>query len=257
MKGYFNYKGGKIYFEIIGKGQPVTFIHGFSLDQRVWKQQVDFFKKRFRVITYDMRGYGKSSIPKQKHSHHDDLRALLNYLNIPKTHLVGLSLGGEIAADFAVTHPNKLISLCLVDSSLGGYPSTVDWNVKAKEHGIKQAKINWLNHPVFKTTRTNKKVVIELKKMMADYSGWQWLNPMFRNKVSPKPINRLDRIICPTLIIVGEKDLTYYHSIANVLKKGIKNSQKQIIKGAGHMVNMEGAQEFNHELFEFLNSVSN
>ncbi len=240
--------------KIIGSGIPIVFIHGFSLDSRMWQLQVDYFAKTNQVITYDMRGYGKSEPPNGSYSHVKDLRELLASLKIDKAHIVGLSLGDEVAIDYTLTDPDTVLSLTLADTSLGGYSRTVDWRVYAKEQGLEQAKENWLNHPVFAPSNHNSAVAKQLKAMVGDYSGWHWLNDDPRIKLNPPAIDRLGEINVPTQIILGELDLPYYHDIAKILIDKIPNSKLHIIKGAGHMTNLENAVKFNEIVDSFINS---
>ncbi len=100
--GLLAYNDGHIYYEVSGSGEPIVFIHGFTLDHRMWRPQVEFFAQDYQVITYDVRGFGKSSIPTQPYSHDDDLLALLTYLGIEQAHIVGLSMGGRIATNFTL-----------------------------------------------------------------------------------------------------------------------------------------------------------
>jgi pimeloyl-ACP methyl ester carboxylesterase len=183
----------------------------------------------------------------------EDLRKLAQDLNLKQFHLVGLSLGGEIAQEYALTYPTSLLSLTLVDTSLGGYPSTVDWRVYAQEQGLAKAKENWLNHPVFAVTKSKPLVFAKLKEMVDTYSGWHWLNEGFRIKLSPPAIDRLADIKLPTQVILGQLDLPYYHDIARILDAKIPNSKLHIISGAGHMSNLEDAVVFNQLLSDFIN----
>lgn len=232
-------------FQTVGTGVPIIFIHGFSLDSRMWQPQVNYFTKTNQVITYDMRGFGKSEPPSGSYSHVEDLRELLASLKVAKAHIVGLSLGGEVAIDYTLTYPDTVLSLTLADTSLGGYASTVDWRVYAKEQGLEHAKQNWLNHAVFVPSSRNPEVAKQLKDMVDDYSGWHWLNEDQRIKLDPPAKVRLSEINVSTQIILGELDLPYYHDIAMILTDKIPNSKLHIIKDAGHMTNLEKAQEFN------------
>ncbi len=239
-------------YQKTGTGEPIVFIHGFSLDYRMWLPQIKRFSPANLVITYDLRGFGKSPLPVGPYSHADDLHNLLENLNISKTHLVGLSLGGEIAVDYTLSHPEKVISLTLAGSSLGGYPSTVDWQVYAKEKGVEKGRQNWLNHSVFSSTQSKPKVFSQLQQIVNDYSGWHWLNPDPRTKLNPPATDRLNNIIVPTEVIVGELDLPYYHNIADKLIEKITNSQLDILGNSGHMVNLEKAISFNSILANHL-----
>ena len=245
-------KTGSIYSEIKGTGDAIVFIHGFTLDHRIWNEQVKLFSRNYQTLSYDMRGFGKSLVPHKPYSHHNDLRDILEFNKIKKAHIVGLSLGGEVAIDFTLTYPEFVLSLVIADSSLGGYASTVDWRVFAKEQGIDKAKKNWMNHEVFKTTWENSTVLKELETIVSGYSGWHWLNNDMKEKLSMPALSRLQEILVPTLIITGENDLPYFQTIADILHKGIKNSQKKIIIGAGHMSNMEKPEEFNRILWDFI-----
>lgn len=236
----------------MGNGMPIIFIHGFSLDSRMWQPQVDHFSKTNQVITYDMRGFGKSESPSGSYGHVEDLKALLASLKIDKAHIVGLSLGGEVAIDYVLTYPDTVLSLTLADTSLGGYASTVDWRVYAKEQGLELAKQNWLNHTVFAPSNRSPEVAKQLKIMVDDYSGWHWLNEDPRIKLDPPAKDRLAEIKVPTQIILGELDLPYYHDIAKVLTNKIPNSKLHVINDAGHMTNLENAVKFNEFVDSFI-----
>ena len=243
---------GQIYYETIGSGEPIVFVHGFTLDHAMWQPQAEFFSKNYQVITYDARGFGKSSLPEGPYDHAADLSALLKHLGVGHVHLVGLSMGGRIAINFALNYPEKVKTLTLMDSALDGYKSEVDWRVYAKEQGLEKAKENWLNHELFTVTKKRPEVVSALRAIIASYSGWHWLHHDPQIVASTHARDHLHEIIKPTLIVVGEGDLSYFHNIANVLATGIPNSQKVIVPNAGHMVNMEAPDGVNELLVDFI-----
>ena len=253
-QGYFIDGNTKLYYERFGIGETIVFLHGFSLDHRMWQDQIDIFASEYQVLTYDMQGFGRSTIPTKQYSHYEDLHKLLSFLKIDKIHLVGLSMGGEAAIEFTLKYPSKVRSLCVIDSSIDGYSENVDWTVHKKEEGIEIAKQNWLNHKVFETTVKNAKVKKKLTKIMELYSGWHWFNNDPREHVYPKSVNRLSEISVPTLIIVGEKDLPYFISQSKILNQEIKASELLIIPGVGHMSNMESPQAVNMALTNFLDN---
>ena len=143
----------------------------------------------------------------------------------------------------------------MLESSLGGYPSTVDWDVHADKVGVEQAKVNWLNHPVFAQSITNPSARHALEDALKDYSGWHWLHNDVRQKVQPPAKDRLGEITAPTLIIIGEEDLSYYHDIAAVLHEQIKGSELVAFAEAGHMVNIEKSGEVNSLISDFIASL--
>ncbi len=243
---------GELYFETNGIGEPILFVHGFSLDHRMWQPQIEHFRNQYQTICYDMRGFGKSSLPTGEYSHHDDMKYLLNTLGIDKIHLVGLSLGGEMSIDFVITYPDRVKSLTLIDSSLGGYPCNVDWRVYAEEQGLDQAKQNWMKHDVFKPSCQKSEVKKLLEQFVCDYSGWHWLHHDPRIKVVPSAMERLSEIKVPTQIIVGENDLENYHLIANVIHKKVEKSSVTILPNTGHMANLENPEQINHLIHSFV-----
>lgn len=243
---------GQLYFETCGDGEPIIFLHGFTFDHRMWQPQVDYFSKQYEVITYDMRGFGKSTLPTTAYSHHEDLCQLMSFLKIDAASIIGLSLGGEMATDFTLSYPQMVRKLILADASMHGFDSTVDWQVHAQTVGLIEAKNRWLNHQVFKTTAIPNKMHNELKTMVADYSGWHWFNHDPREKLSPPAIDRLAEITCPTLIITGSQDLSYFQTIADKYHQDIVGSQKISIPEAGHMINMEKPEQFNTIIEQFI-----
>jgi alpha/beta superfamily hydrolase len=112
-EGFAEINGTRLHYEIKGKGHTIVLIHGGLADSRLWDDQFTKFSKNFRVIRYDLRGFGKSDFPVGAFSHVEDLYALLKFLKVEKVSLVGLSLGGIIAADFTLEHPETVEALVL------------------------------------------------------------------------------------------------------------------------------------------------
>src|SRR6185436_3073968 len=92
--GYAPSNGTSLYYEVSGEGEAVVLLHGFSLDHRMWAPQVDALAGRYRVVRYDLRGFGRSAPSPERFTHADDLLALLDHLHIDRAALVGLSMGG-------------------------------------------------------------------------------------------------------------------------------------------------------------------
>src|SRR3990172_11439146 len=121
---YVSVVGGRLYYEIKGTGHPIVLIHAGFLDRRMWDEQFEFFAKDFKVIRYDVRGFGKSSRPAEKYSDIEDLHTLLTSLKVEKTYLVGVSNGGRIAIDFTINHQSIVGALILVGSGVSGYETS-------------------------------------------------------------------------------------------------------------------------------------
>jgi len=247
------HNNGHLFYESAGTGEPLVLVHGFTLDHRMWKPQVAHFAGSRRVITYDARGFGASSLPSTPYSHVEDLVALLDHANVERAHFAGLSMGGRIAINLALSHPDRVQSLTLIDSALDGYPNEVDWNVFAMRDGLARAKQRWLDHHIFDAARKHPTVQKELADIIADYSGWHWLNEDTFAAPSTNARERLHEIETPTLVMVGEYDLPYFQNIASTIAHGIPDAQFTIIPSAGHMSSMEAPVFVNSALATFLN----
>ena len=259
---YAKVNGTTLYYETKGNGQTVVLLHGWTLDTTMWDDQFDEFAKQYHVLRYDLRGYGKSALKTQEpFTHHDDLKALLDYLKIEKAALIGLSMGGTIAINFTLTYPETVSALVTVDSSIENSTSPYmaefnkSWSkifVKGKEGGVESARSFWMEMPLFKPVMDNPRCSTRLKNIVGSYSGWDFVNESNIIEMSPIPERRLHEVKAPTLVVVGELDDTGFLDIGNVISNGIRGSEKVTLRGVGHMSNMENPEEFNRIVLNFL-----
>lgn len=247
--------GTSLYYELAGTGHPLVLIHGSPLDTRMWIEQVEVFAQQYQVICYDVRGYGRSAPPVgNEYTHADDLRALLTYLGVAHAHVVGLSMGGAVALDFALTYPAIACALVLVDSALSGFswsPQTFE-SLNDPQSSVEERKQLFLEHPLFAPAREHPQVTSRLKQMIFDYSAWHWANHDPERPLEPSAIQRLHTIMAPVLIAVGERDLQAFHLIADLLQYAIPDTEKVVLPGIGHMTNMEDPNTFNQIVLNFL-----
>lgn len=253
----------KIYYEISGQGTPLILIHADTLDCRQWEQQVEFFAPKYRVITYDVRGFGKSEIPvDQAYSFAEDLGLLMRELKIKEAHIVGLSMGAAIAIDLALSHPDMVLSLTLADAGISGdgfgpgFVETIGAITKlAKQGKLDEAKFQWSQLPLFDFSRNMPDVWEQVQKMVAKTSGFRWYGGNQPLPLVPPAATRLAEIKVPTLIMVGEYDAPDFQRKARLLKEQIRMSQIVTITGAGHLSNMDNPGMFNKELNKFLAAI--
>jgi len=262
--GYAEVKDAKLYYEIAGKGEPIVLVHGITLDTRMWDDQFKEFSQHYKVIRYDVRGFGKSSTPieDEPYSNYKDLKALLDYLDIREAHIAGLSMGGSIAIGLTLEYPDYVSSLITVDTSLDGFNYSRDflvWYISlftiAKEKSVDVALEAFMNGPLFEATMRNPIVADRLRQIVRSYSGWRLLYDDPQIDPVPSPHSRLHEIKCPTLAIVGEYDLPDFHEIANKIDRDVLDSRKCVLQGVGHMSNMEDPEVFNREVLAFLESL--
>jgi pimeloyl-ACP methyl ester carboxylesterase len=238
-------------------------VHGFSLDTRMWDDQFEHLAQDYHVIRYDLRGFGQSSLPTQEsYSHGEDLHALLVHLGVEAAYLVGQSMGGECVVDFALTYPDTVRALILIDCGLSGFPWSQSLSAlmdaiwkQATEGGTQAAKDTWLAHPFFAQALCQPMVAARLKQSMADYSGWHFVSSDPRQGIEPPAIQRLNQIKVPMLIIVGENDVLDFLAMSDFLAQHVPNARKVLVAGAGHMVNMEAPDQINEAILHFLRAL--
>lgn len=259
--GYAPVIEGSLYYETIGSGQPLIFVHGMGLDARIWDEQFHAFSDNYQVIRYDLRGFGKSSLPAGDYAHHTDLCNLMQYLGIERAHLIGLSMGGRVTIDFAIIHPGSVLSLVMVDAVVHGFPfnpnpATEAVNKAAREYGPVAANKEWLKHDLFIPANRQPGVATQLERIVGSYSGWHWVNKNPWIPITPQAIQQLHKISAPSLVIVGEEDIPDFRAVSDLLHEKIAGSEKIVMHGVGHMSNMEDPDSFNSHVRAFLSSVA-
>lgn len=260
VTGFAPVNGAQLFYEVSGSGDPLILIHGFGLDRRMWDNQFISFAQSYSTVRYDLRGFGKSSLPAQKeYSHHHDLHRLLMFLGINRAHVAGLSVGGRVAIDFALTYPSMVSSLVLADTVVHGYKFqnyTQEAIAKAaKESGVEAGKQLWLDSDLFQTTMQYPEQARLLKEIIHDYSGWHFLNKNPWRPIEPPALQQLSKIGAPTLVLYGDHDLPDFQSLSKIVGETIPGARSVIIHGAGHMCNMEQPDEFNDTILQFFNSI--
>ena len=260
-EGYAAVNGTKLYYEIRGQGHPLVLIHGGFMDRRMWDGQFELFAQKYKVIRYDVRGYEKSDKAVGSYSHVEDLRRLLDFLGVEKACVLGLSLGGQIAIDFALEHPDRVDSLILVGAAMTGYPFkyNADFIAKytavttaAKTAGLDEAVEKVLQLPFFIPAKPDSEFVNRMRPMIREnFRAW---NSSEGQAVWPNPpaFKRIEKIAVPTLIIVGDKDIPVILDVGEMLKTRIKGARKEIVRDAAHHVNMEQPAAFNRIVLDFL-----
>jgi pimeloyl-ACP methyl ester carboxylesterase len=125
QSGFADIPGGQLYYEMTGSGESVVLIHGNAGDRRHWDFQFEALARDYRVIRYDVRGFGRSSLPveHEAYSAHEDLAVLLDHLGVKSAHIGGWSMGSGIAIDFVLAYPERAKSLISVGPWVFGYSS--------------------------------------------------------------------------------------------------------------------------------------
>ena len=262
---------GRMYYEQNGEGEPLIFLHGHSLDTRMWDPQWEVFSKYYHVIRLDFRGYGKSSDQSEtfQFTHVDDLITLMDFLKIEKAHIIGLSMGAFVAGDMLAMYPERMLSCTLTSGgirSVSGPSEPMDEEEKSrrdkeieelKKKGIDRYKKEWHKILMSSGGSQRERMSLPLYHMVKDWSCWQQLHKEVRNYYAKEAWAELKRkgiVDVPTLLVRGENEIKYSTGNPNEMLY-LSNATFVIIKDCGHMLNMERPEEYNEVLLSFLNSI--
>jgi 3-oxoadipate enol-lactonase len=253
--------GAGLVYEVAGDGPAVVLVHGFGLDMRMWEPQAEHLVARFRVVRYDCRGFGASGPfdPAVPYTHAGDLVALLDHLDIGEAVLAGLSFGGRVVLQTALTAPARVRGLILLDAVLDGVP----WDPESADAldelarrvqagGAPAGREAWLAHPLFAAARQRPELAGQLAAMVAGYPGQHWLGHDPHRPGQPRPFDVLEDVAAPTLVAVGGQDVPGFREMSAVLARRIPGAELRVVAGAGHMVNMEQPAAVNELLTRFL-----
>jgi pimeloyl-ACP methyl ester carboxylesterase len=257
-EGYAPVENGRLYYETRGAGPAVVLIHGGNMDRRIWDDQIPALAERYRVVRYDVRGFGRSSDPASPYASEEDLRRLMDHLALDRATLIGLSLGGRIAIDFALAHPQSVRALVLAGPGLSGFDWSDDLSGrrerlrKAIEAKDDDAVIDWwLTSDYMKPAMANEALAPKVRAIVKE-NLHSWYREAPETELSPPAAGRLPEIRVPTLVVVGALDIPDIQRIVDTIAADVPGAEKKVIEGAGHMVNMERPAEFNRLLLDFL-----
>jgi 3-oxoadipate enol-lactonase len=275
---HLNTNGIVTYFEdsaLAGaSGPPVVLIHGHSVDLRLWDEQVPALTAAgYRVIRYDVRGHGRSTAPPTGYTWEDyaaDLCDLLDQVNVEAAHVVGLSMGGGIALQFALSAsggPARVLSLTLVDSALPGFTYSEEFSgqIEALMAAVRAESLSaegaspraaferlWLTHPLFDGLRRFPDRFQRVREMVLAYPAADYREDAVPAGYAPALIDRLHEIAAPALVLVGEMDIPDFHLVADILAENLPHARKLVLPDCGHIPPLEQPQAFNEALIAFL-----
>ena len=248
-----------------GSGQPIVFLHAFPLNQTMWNDQVAAFSSSHRVITFDWRGFGASSLgskPSNLAGFADDLAGLLDHLQIKSAAICGLSMGGYAAFAFYRKYPDKVAALVLCDTRASadteeGKQSRHEMAALARQQGTPPIIEAMIPRLLGETTlRTKPQTAERVKEMIRAAQPEGIAQALFGMAQRDDSTELLSKITCPTLIIVGDEDKLTPPSDAEKMHLSIAFSQLRVINHAGHLANLEEPSVFNQTVRDFLKQLS-
>ncbi len=261
---YAAVNNGQLWYETAGTGHPLILLHGGLVDSGLWDPQFPVFAQRYQTIRYDLRGHGRSSdAGPAPYSHIEDLHALLDVLEIPQAHILGLSRSGAIVVDFALAHPEIVTALLPVAAGLSGFEYTAEPEIEQRfvdeEAALERGSVDeaveislqvWTDG----VQRTPEQVDPAVRERVR-----QMTTALYTRGDPPAPIRvdrpaaaRLGEIQIPTLVIVGDQDLLETREVADALAAGIPGARKAVIPNSARHLNLEQPEEFNRIVLDFL-----
>jgi pimeloyl-ACP methyl ester carboxylesterase len=254
-----NFNGLQIY-DYEGKGLPLVFVHAFPLNSKMYKPQVEFYKDKFRVITYDVRGLGKSKSSNNQFTlekYSDDFLSVINHLGLEKIIACGVSMGGYIILRSYIKNPDVFSKIILADTRAERDDNTGLINRSNVIASILAGKRNefassFLQKLINKKSYENAELKNFLEGLIDENSDEGICGAQLALGTRVNSIDYLDKFNVPTLIIVGEDDVLTPPSCAETMNKLIKNSELKIIKDSGHLSNLENPAAFNSSILDFI-----
>lgn len=253
------------------EGETVVLIHGFTAPLEMWAPTVPALVSGYRVLTYDLRGHGRSDLPFGGYdltTQADDLRGLLDHLRIEQAHLVGDAAGGGIAVELALSHPERVRSLTLIGTRIHGWkepPGSVppltdeeeaynqEFQRRFKEDSLPEILEWWWRGEWSRPMREDgiRRRAPRFRDLILSHPGGAW-----QATLPPRPVPphhpRLGEIQAPALVVVGGADMPAIKVHAMEWRRCLHNCAYAEIFDAGHVPSWEFPAQFNQVLTNFL-----
>lgn len=255
--------GARLAYDVAGAGEPLVLVHAGIADRRMWDAQVPAFAARYRVIRYDMRGFGESPPVDGPYAHWRDLQGLLQALGIPRAHLLGCSIGGMTVLDLALAQPEVAASLILVNSGVNGYwpeaePPRQEAELQAADERGDLARVCelemqiWVDGPRRSPGQVDAAVRAKMYEMNLRALEQQATGLGSEQRLEPPAVGRLAAVRALTLVIVGGVDQPESLVTGDLLERQVASARKVIIPDVAHVPSMERPAEFNRLVLDFL-----
>ena len=252
--------GVEMRYEITGEGRTLVLIHGYSDNMNMWYNQVPEFSKRYRVLTYDVRGFGETekAEPYSMGGYAEDLYELLRVLGIKKACVLGYSMGGRIGLHLTFRHPEMVVGLVFANSGVGGAATPereARWKMMVEilqtggRDAISEMMATGSFSPDFKERSPATFQRYKNIKMENDPSSYMPI--MMAMMAETTQLADLNRVGCPALIIAGEKDGFMDVSLARDMKASLTEATVEILP-SGHAAALEVPEAFNRTVLDFL-----
>lgn len=256
-----------IYYESHGAGRPLVFVSGLGQKSSAWQFQVPFFSKKMRVIVFDNRGVGKSSRPDFPYTmdmYVEDLAFLLDSLGIEEPiNLCGLSMGGMIAQNFTIKHPDRVKTLMLLSTTPMVDATPLAEGIRLMEgmeedRRVRSVFVMYYSKEFRNAARKDPELYRRLRDdvLVDETRVLDYINQASAVTATHDTREFLGSIRVPVLIMAGTADLIIQADHSRAMQAAIKNARLEIIEGSGHVINIEAHEKVNAVLDEFLRNNS-
>ena len=266
--GFVEVDGGKLYYEVEGDGHPLLLIHGGLGSLRMWDDQVPEFAKRYQVIRYDSRGFGRSETEDVGFSNRADAAAVLDHVGAVSAYVAGQSRGGMIALDLLIDHPDRVEAFISVASGIGGYEAAptegADPGPWEEMDRLWESK-DWPSLAELETKvwvdgwgQPSDRIAPDLRRKVHDWilSTYEAENVEGKPQpLEPPAVQRLTEVRAPTLVMVGEVDEPGGVAAGRHLAASVTGAQLVEFPGVAHMIHLEEPEVFNRLTLDFLAEV--
>jgi len=256
--------GVRIHFEDVGSGPPVVLGHSFLCSGEMWGPQVGPLCDRFRVVNIDERGHGRSGLltePFDLYDMVDDVLAVLDHLGIERAVWAGLSIGGMVAMRAAITAPKRVSGLILVDTHAGAESPYKKLKYRAMALGVKTIGVRPLLPGISKlmfgstTRRHNVELVTAWEERFASVDVPSMLLGLRAVMRRDSVIDRLRQVEVPSLVIVGEEDISLPLPCSREIASALPNSSLVVVPESGHLSSLEQPQAVTEAMLRFLDEI--
>jgi pimeloyl-ACP methyl ester carboxylesterase len=250
--------------DIHGDGPAVVFVHAGIADSRMWEPQLHSFSDSHTVVRLDLPGFGNSPIETNPVSYRGAVADALDAAGVERAAIVGTSLGGMVALDFALDSPERASALVLVGAGTDDHEYSAEMQAfdaaeeAALERGDLEAAVNanlefWLAGPRRTLDDVDPKVselVAEMqRRAFAQSEGHDDLRAL---RLDPPASQRLDEVRVPTLVVTGDEDVNDILVMGDRLARDIPGAERATIAGAAHLPNLEQPERFDRIVLGFL-----
>ncbi|MGD9924074.1 MAG: alpha/beta fold hydrolase [Pseudorhodoplanes sp.] len=262
--------GVELFYEEAGTGRPLIFVHGYASDFRRNEPQLRYFSRRYRTVSFSMRGYEPSDTPKDVSKYGfdivvEDLKGLLDALKIDKAHICGFSMGGEISLSFGMKYPDRVHSLAFAAAGYGSGKPRQTWLAALDKladdydrEGMNGPRGQSYTESWAQTKRKDPRAWAEWKSRYHQYSAVGMANTARATSKQRPDImtlgDRLKTLDIPTLIILGDEDEPAFEA-SFYMKKMMPRAGLEVFPRTGHPISLEEPDRFNSSLLDFLTAV--